>query len=481
MNKRTNKKITATILALLLIIGIGVPVYAMPTAQSAAIQDLIAEAQRISRAPEIAVSIVAGEDTHFYSTGVGEDVLFELASVSKQFTALGILYLEARGYLSLEDSVADHLPWLTFRYNGQPINMQDMRLYHLMHHTSGLPMIARPGAGTLLSGMETTVDAALSFYPGERMAYSNINYNLLGLVIETVSGQSYESFMEQHIFQPLGMMQTFAYRENAVATGQLIQGHGAQFVFFTRARNAPTSQITENIPTGYLISSSQDMTRWMQIQLGLVADIPEIFHTIVPRAHEPGRSVALGEGMPFPIYYAGGWLLNGETNSIEHGGNNPGFTTFIMLLPESQVGITVLANMCQVIDTGFIAHGIGDILGGDMDITYGISGIQIQDIVFTIITIAATLCAVLLIIRATQRIKGGNRRPITKKRIALVAMWGILTAVLVVATIAFPGLMGTGATWGLILSILSASVLTGMLGLILLFASITLFVSFPTK
>jgi len=483
------KKFAATLLVFLLILGIGSPIYAMPNEQHIAIQDFISEVQRVSRAPGIAASAVIGEETYFFSTGlahrrdgisINQGTLFELASVSKQFTALGILYLEERGLLSLDDSIADHLPWLTFRYNEQPVDMQDVRLYHFMHHTSGLPLVPKEGLGTLQSGVEALIDSELLFFPGEQFEYGNGNYNILGLVIETVTGQSYESFMEGHIFRPLGMMQTFAYRENAVATGQFAQGYATQFVFFTVPRNAQESQKTENVPTGYLISSAQDMIRWMQVQLGLVTDIPEIFHTIIPRSHEQGRSVAIPEGFPFPVgsHYAGGWVLNAEQYSVEHGGNNPSFSTYVLLLPDEQVGITILANGCQVLDTNQIAHSIADILQGNLDVTYSMGGVQIQGIAFALITVIGTLLALVFFVFALGRIRKGDKRPLTKKRIALIALWAIVTLVMIVTLFVLPGLMGSGATWSLILSIVSLGALTWLIALILLCASITLFVAF---
>ena len=484
------KKFAVAFLMLLLSFGINLPIYAMPNEQHIAIQDFISEVQRVSRAPGIAVSVVIGEETHFFFTGVAhqrddisinQGTLFELASISKQFTALGVLYLEERGLLSLEDSIADYLPWLTFRYNGQPVDMQNVRLYNFMHHTSGLPLVTKEGLSTLKSGVEALIDSELLFFPGEQFEYGNGNYNILGLVIETVTGQSYETFMEESIFRPLGMMQTFAYREAAVATGQFAQGYARQFIFFTVTRNAPESQKTENIPTGYLISSAQDMTRWKQVQLGLATDVPEIFHTIVSRSHKQGRSVAIPEGFPFPVgsHYAGGWILNAEKHSVEHGGNNPSFSTYVLLLLDEQAGITILANSCQVLDTNQIAHSIADILQGNLDVTYSMGGVQIQDVVFTLITVIGTLLALVFLAFALGRIKKGDKRPLTKKRIALIALWVIITVVIVVALFIFPRLMGSGATWSLVLSIVSFSILTWLVALILLCASITLFVAFP--
>lgn len=199
------KKIIVALFLCLLVLGSGLQAFAIPNAQTVSIQEFITEAQRVSRTPGIAISVVTENETDIFFTGVAHgsdnvavygDTLFELASVSKAFTALGVLYLEEQGLLSLEDSIADHLPWLTFQYNGQAMDMQVLRLYHFMHHTSGLSVLTTPGFGTLQSGVEALVGAELAFFPGERMEYGNGNYNILGLVIERVSGQSYESFIQ---------------------------------------------------------------------------------------------------------------------------------------------------------------------------------------------------------------------------------------------------------------------------------------------
>ena len=482
------KKITTLALAITLLLGHFIPVFALETEQEQAIQHLIDEARRISRTEGIAVSVVIGDETHFFASGfanretetlANEDTLWELASVSKAFTALGVLYLEDQGLLSLEDSIADHLPWLTFQYNGQPVDMQNVRLYHFMHHTSGLPLVTESAQGTLQSGVEALIDTELAFFPGEQFMYGNGNYNILGLVIEIVSGQSYESFMEEHIFRPLGMVQTFAYRDNAVATGRLAQGYATQFILFTVTRTAPTSQIKENVPTGYIISSTRDMARWLGIQLGLVTDIPEIFHTIIPRSHESGRSVAIPEHNPLPAgsYYGAGWGIHIDGH-LEHGGDSPSFTTFAMFLPEEQVGITVLTNSCQTINASSIANSISKILAGNLDVSYQMGQIQIMDIVYTSMTILFFVIAIILFIFGLRRKNQVEHQPRTKKRLILIAIWLLITLALIIFAVTFPQMM-MGTNWSFLLSIVSISFLTAPLALVLLSMSITWFVTFP--
>jgi CubicO group peptidase (beta-lactamase class C family) len=133
---------------------------------------------------------------------------FHVASVTKTFTATAVLLLEEQGKLSLDDSVARHLP-------GYP-NGDRIRIKHLIEQTAGIPNL---GAGTDWARQErvpyTTEelvalfkDLPLEFEPGSQTRYSNSNYNLLTLIIEKVSGQSYESFLRQNILGPLGLRTT---------------------------------------------------------------------------------------------------------------------------------------------------------------------------------------------------------------------------------------------------------------------------------
>ena len=133
---------------------------------------------------------------------------FHIASVTKAFTAAAILLLEERGKLSLDDSVSRHLP-------GYP-NGDRIRIKHLIEHTAGIPNL---GSGPdwareerLPHSTEELValfkDLPLEFEPGSQSRYSNSNYNLLTLLIEKISGQGYESFLRQNIWNPLGLRST---------------------------------------------------------------------------------------------------------------------------------------------------------------------------------------------------------------------------------------------------------------------------------
>ena len=215
----------------------------MSDSQSAAIQALLDDACRISGVPGMSISILADDEVFYFSSGyadrekglsASENTLYELASVSKAFTGMGIMLLEEQGLLSM--TVQKYLPWFTLKYQGKPVDMQSLTLNNFLHHTSGLTNIRHlqniPQGNTpdmLQKTVEMLVDAELAFPPGEQYNYGTVNYDVLGLVIEIVSRQSYEDFMKEQVFQPLGLHQTYVYKEAAQATGQLAQGYRSSF------------------------------------------------------------------------------------------------------------------------------------------------------------------------------------------------------------------------------------------------------------
>lgn len=323
------KTIVFVLTILILFSGFATQSYALSDSKSVAIQALLDDASRTSGVPGMSISILANDEVFYFSSGyadlekglsASENTLYELASVSKAFTGMGILLLEEQGLLSMTDPIQKYLPWFTLKYQGKPVDMQSLTLNNFLHHTSGLTNIRHtqniPQGNTpdmLQKTVETLVDAELAFSPGEQYNYGTVNYDVLGLVIEIVSRQSYEDFMREQVFLPLGLHQTYVYKEDAQATGQLAQGYRSSF-FITTPFNAP--DYAGNKPAGYIISNTKDMARWMGIQMGIVQDIPEIFHRVIEKSHRGDMSVSAVNDM----YYAAGWSVNAEQTFIEHTG-----------------------------------------------------------------------------------------------------------------------------------------------------------------
>ncbi|HUR67125.1 MAG TPA: serine hydrolase [Chitinophagaceae bacterium] len=152
----------------------------------------------------------ANEET---GADLNAESIFELASVSKQFTAMGIMLLKKEGKLSYDDSLRHFFPELPY---------PNITVRQLLHHTSGLPDYMNLMMGNCQPGKYATnadMIAMLAKYklradfnPGERWAYSNTGYAILASIIEKVSGKTYPEFLEKNIFKPLDMKRTLVYR-----------------------------------------------------------------------------------------------------------------------------------------------------------------------------------------------------------------------------------------------------------------------------
>lgn len=475
------KKIIVTMIAsLILFTGFATPVYALSGAQSVAIQTLLDDACRISGVPGMSISVIAGDDTFYFSSGyadrekrlpASENTLYELASVSKAFTGVGILLLEEQGLLSMTDPVQKYLPWLTLEYKGMPVDMQSLTLNNFLHHTSGLTnrkhIQSIPQGSTpdmLRKTVEALVDAELAFPPGEKYEYGTVNYDILGLVIEAVSGQSYESFMTEQVFRPLGLYHTYVNKEEAQATGQLAQGYRSSF-FITSPYVAP--DYAGNKPAGYIMSCTKDMARWMNVQMGVVQDIPEVFKTVIMKSHQGNVSVPDANGM----YYAAGWSVNVDKTIIEHVGGNPNFSTDVAILPNERTAFCLLSNGANT-NIGLV-KSIKDILDGNLTQSYKISGTQLLDIILSSATIIVSLLAIIFFLLGLRRKKMNKQQSITKKRILITVVWLTVTIAMCIMCWVFPMLIGYD--WSTLLVWQTYSILTVLISLALLTASITWF------
>lgn len=449
--------------------------YALSDSQSAAIQALLDDACRISGVPGMSISILADDEVFYFSSGyadrekgltASENTLYELASVSKAFTGMGILLLEEQGLLSMTDSVQKYLPWFTLKYQGKPVDMQSLTLNNFLHHTSGLTNgrhtqnIPQGNTPDLLQKtVEMLADAELAFPPGKQYNYGTVNYDVLGLVIEIVSGQSYEDFMREQVFQPLSLHQTYVYKDDALATRQVAQGYRSSF-FMTTPYNAP--EYAGNKPAGYLISCTKDMARWMGIQMGIVQDIPEIFHTVIEKSHQGDMSVPAVNKM----YYAAGWSVNADQTIIEHPGGNPNFRTEVVIMQGEQTAVCLLTNGANT-NTNLVLK-IKEILDGNLTQSYVISGTQLLDIILSSATIIFCLLAVLFFLLGLRRRKMNERQPMTIKRI-------IITVILLIAAIAL-FIVCCALDWSTILIWQTYSILTALISSALLTASIAWFI-----
>lgn len=344
-------------------------------AKEAEIERWITERWQESDIPGMSI-VVTGQDGIIFeqhrgysdkhrSVPVTGDTRFELGSLSKAFTGLAILDLEKQGKLRLTDPVRKYLPWLQLTYKG---DTPDITIEQLLYQTSGIPFQSigtipeGSGEAMLEQTVRTLVGMELEHRPGEEFLYATINYDVLGLVIEQIEGVSFGSYLHEHVISPLGLSSTFAGYEQ-LPPGQTVSQGFKMGYLSARAYDSPA--YSGNTPAGYVLSTAYDLAKWMRIQLGLDsahaqhAYDAERLSELLARSHVPDRSVPPGgDGSS----YAAGWAIHqkGE-GEWSHGGTNPTFSAYIVLRPEEQLGVAVLANMNSDL-TYQMGQGVMDML-----------------------------------------------------------------------------------------------------------------------
>lgn len=296
--------------------------------------------------PGMSVILIAGNEEYIWSFGYADvdqqrpvtpQTLFEIGSCSKAFTALGFTRLEQEGLLDLDDPVSKYLPWWEVSFEDSVV---EVTLKQLLYHTSGIPWhtISKiPKAENIEgSALETTIRTLmgqeLNELPGERYEYATIGYDVLALVMEKVTGQSFESYM-QEILEELPFHSTTI----GVPKDSTRMARGYR-IGFLRPRAYEAPRYPGNNAAGYIISNAEDMALWLKFQMGLLASD---LSPLLPLTHQRDETVPLHNMSA----YARGWniSLNGK-GGIYHAGANPNFTAHVTFRPQQQLGVIVLAN-----------------------------------------------------------------------------------------------------------------------------------------
>jgi len=273
--------------------------------------------------------------------------VFRLGSVTKQFTAMAILLLQERGKLSVNDPICKYLA-------DCPQTWQPITIKNLLTHTAGIPNYTDFPDFTKTAAAETTTaelitrfrDKPLQFALGEKFAYSNSGYYLLGAIIERVSGKSYPDFLQENIFAPLGMKHT-GYDNPVRIIKNRAAGYARTNDGFINA--APISMSTA-YAAGALYSTVEDLLLWDQ---SLYTE------KLVSRK-------SLDEAFtPFKSNYGYGWSIGKryDRQVIAHGGGIFGFSSYIARYPADHVTVIVLSNV-EGAPSGEIANSLAAIVFG---------------------------------------------------------------------------------------------------------------------
>lgn len=308
--------------------------------------------------PGLGIGIVKGNEI-VYTRGFGvqslethapvtPESLFCVASVSKCFVATAILQLVESGRIDLDAPIVQYLPY----FHLDDDRCAQITVRQILSHTSGMPDMDEVDYDELVSHPETDEGAAERYVrglgkqkmvgaPGERFAYSNIAYNVLGDLIAKVTGQTFEKYMKENILNPAGMPDsTFFFPE--IEPGRLAVPH-------LRTPEMLVNPIypyhRADAPASFLHSNVIDMCHWSITSLNggecngnriLSADAyPLMWTPVAPRNYPPFYEHA---GLGWTLGHYEGW------KTVSHGGGGFGWTDFLILLPEKQCGAVILCN-----------------------------------------------------------------------------------------------------------------------------------------
>lgn len=287
----------------------------------------------VVRDGNILLSKTCGYTDHTATTQLDDHSAFRLASVSKQFTAAGVLRLAEMGLLDLDDPVAKHL---------EGFLAENVTVRHLLNQTSGIPgeymtraQQHRKTIGDVLTIAKVVESVAQHSdgyrLPGEVMKYSNTNYVLLAGVIEAASGKSYEKFMSEELFQPLGMRDTRVWN---LLSGERSPNQADDFDQVDEDRTPIEATWLDGVAgDGAVFSSLHDFVIWDQFWYGspLVSDA--LLQEAFERPKLNGGAIS---------DYGFGWVV--ERKRHWHNGAWLGANTYIARYPGSRCCLVVLDN-----------------------------------------------------------------------------------------------------------------------------------------
>lgn len=265
---------------------------------------------------------------------VDPGMVFRLGSITKQFTAVAVLLLAQEGKLGLQDEITKFLP--DYPTQGRMITVE-----HLLTHTSGIQSYTDMAEWfplwrkdmSLKELIDVFKDKPMQFEPGESWAYNNSGFVLLGAVIEKASGRSYESFLEDRIFKPLGLKQTYYDRTERIIPRRAAGYERGEDGFV----NASYLSMTQPYAAGSLASTVDDLAVWSDaVFAGKIVRPEWLVRAFTPYSLRNGESSGYGYG----------WFIGDFAGhrSIEHGGGINGFTSYELTLPEDRIFVAILTN-----------------------------------------------------------------------------------------------------------------------------------------
>ncbi|WP_411817499.1 serine hydrolase domain-containing protein [Hyphococcus sp. DH-69] len=257
------------------------------------------------------------------------DTLFLIGSISKSFTAVGVMQLFEKGSIDLESEISAYLPSFVGRPSGK------ITVRQLLSHTSGYSTVQGNSFDTsadhdLSRQVEKMAQWSPKYAAGSKWQYSNANYVILGAIIEAVSGQEYARYIESKLFLPIGMTRSF------VAEGRVTHpvaiGHRPWFV--GKWPYADDRSYRLIAPAGGIIATADDMAKYLAVMVNGEDDI----------ISAQSKSAMMRPASATSPYYGLGWSVNSQAGVAFHAGTSPGVETLAVLVPDEHKGAIVMVN-----------------------------------------------------------------------------------------------------------------------------------------
>ncbi len=321
------------------------------------IDRIIQEEMQEMKIPGLAIAIVSGTDM-IYLKGFGktnetgakvtEKTTFFIGSSSKSFTAMAIMQMAEAGALDIDAPVIKYLPEFKCVKKADAVTIR-----HLLDHTSGfstyegMKVFNRNAGESLSQFLKKLHNFRLKRKPGAAYEYSNLNYVILGSVIEVVSGMIYEDYIVNKIFKPLDMNRSFADYQKALNYG-LEKGYQPVLGLICQTKYDFHPEI---IPAGYIASCAEDMAQY------LIANLNGGCYKNSRILSEDGMHMLHTKSSKTSEHYGLGWFDYDEL--VHHGGSAENYHANMMLLPSRGLGIAILYNINDNMSGAFIKGNFG--------------------------------------------------------------------------------------------------------------------------
>jgi serine beta-lactamase-like protein LACTB, mitochondrial len=262
------------------------------------------------------------------------NTVYRIASISKPLTAVAVMQLVEKGKINLDEDVHKYVPYF-------PVKRWKFTVRQLLNHTAGIRNY-RPGEfdskiyyPRIRDAVKAIASDSLEFQPGTRYQYTTLGYNLLGAVIEKVSGLSYDEYIKRNIFIPAQMNSTYIENQPEIIFNR---ARGYVKNEERRLQNAPLADLSVKYPGGGIISSAEDLLKFTKSLLeGMLISPASLDSMIVPLKLNNGRSQNYGLGFMIDVDDKGRRFFG-------HSGGGTGFLSYLKIYPDENAAAVYVIN-----------------------------------------------------------------------------------------------------------------------------------------